>query len=338
MIRRSIILCFFLSSLSVIYSQTDLDTSAAAIRNEYAVPDAPAFNILDEAAGSILKPTSVKQLAFNLSDFLGEDEKITLPRSFAVEVSPGLLIAGNKLTLKEYRDNSWLYRIRVSLATKRDSTTGSASSLALGIRGSISDDSDLRTNPEYIKEATGLAEKIVAAIDTMKPGTPQSEIDAKREEIEQGFQNKWKNWSEEQWNANIVEWAIAFSGDSRDSLAEDLKFNKVSAWLSGALKVGSWGQLVMGLNAYYQKLVNQNKYKSNLSAAARFYAGMNKLKIYMHLQAIGQESRQPVWVFHSGMEVKLQKGLWADLYGGIQYGEEADNGKFITDFKLKYEL
>ena len=151
----------------------DLPKLAKELAPNYAVPDAPAFNILNENPDNILKPSTVKDVGIAFADFLGEEDRITLPKSFALEFSPALLINGKNLSLEEYRNNDWLYRLRLSLATKRFENS-SASKIALGIRIATEDESDLRTNQQYIEEATELTRKIQSKIDEVRPMPPSN--------------------------------------------------------------------------------------------------------------------------------------------------------------------
>ena len=94
------ILSFFYVAVGL---SQDLPQMAKELAPNYAVPDAPAFNILNENPDNILKPSSVKDMGIAFADFLGEDERITLPKAFALEFSPALLINGKNLSLEEYR-------------------------------------------------------------------------------------------------------------------------------------------------------------------------------------------------------------------------------------------
>src|SRR5210317_1994224 len=97
---RIILKIIFITSLFVtIGFPRNLPKLAKELAPNYAVPDAPAFNILNENPDNILKPSSVKDVGLAFADFLGEDERITLPKAFALEFSPALLINGKSLSL-----------------------------------------------------------------------------------------------------------------------------------------------------------------------------------------------------------------------------------------------
>ena len=141
-----------------------LPNLAKEISPNFVVPDAPAFKMLDGNPDNILRPSSVKDIGVSFSSFLGEENQITLPRTFAIEFSPGLLLNGQNLSITDYNNNAWWYRLRISLATHRDNQS-SASNLAFGIRVATEDESDLRSNSTYINEATYLAQNIQDLID-----------------------------------------------------------------------------------------------------------------------------------------------------------------------------
>lgn len=57
---------------------------------------------------SHVRPTSVRELNVTLSSFTVSKNSFTIPKAFAAEFVPGLLIAGKKLILEKYRKNPLL--------------------------------------------------------------------------------------------------------------------------------------------------------------------------------------------------------------------------------------
>jgi len=114
---------------------------------DFAVPDAPAFMLLEVEAGNILRPTTTRDFAISLSDFIGSGAALVVPETFAAEFAPFLLMRGDRLTLEEYRKAPWQYRLRVSAATSR-AGAGTPTQLALGLRATVLDGADLRTHPQ----------------------------------------------------------------------------------------------------------------------------------------------------------------------------------------------
>jgi predicted nucleotidyltransferase len=342
---KFIIIIFSFTSIGL---SQNLPEFAKELAPNYAVPDAPAFNMLNDNPDNILKPSSVKDMGIAFADFLGEDNRITLPQALALEFSPALLINGKNLSLEEYRKNDWLYRLRVSLATKRQDTN-SSSDIALGIRFSTEDESDLRTNQEYINEATELSQNIQAKIDEVRlslgPTATMEQIESdsavvqtKRNLVDE-FLNKWdvEKWNEDNWNADITEYAFAVKAGSQDSLVKNLKFNRVSVWYTKAKKLSSWGQYLLGIYGNYEKPPDRDKYESSGSLIARLYAGTNRYKIFMEGQGTLIDDQKPEWLFNSGLELKVDENLWIDLTAGIETNGQQES-VLVTGFKFKFGL
>lgn len=340
----SISLLFF-SSIVTAQDSSVVAKYAKDLRTKFAVPDAPAFNILSETPSDILKPASVKDIAIGFSGFLGDDNKLTLPKSFALEFAPGLLINGKNLTLDDYRKNAWLYRLRLSLATSRMDNAKTATNLAFGIRVTINDESDPRTNKEYIDEATKLAKEIQDIIDERRkvlgPTATIAEIenDQKLISAKKDLIDKFRvKWLEEKWNKNISELAVAVKASSKDSLAQNVVLSKFSFWFTTAFGIEDWGQFLFGANANSEKDLVSNKFQSSGSLASRFYAGTNNYKVYFQIEGTLVENSKSKWLFNSGLEIKVQENIWAEFTAGIENSNQLSQSSLVTDFKLKYGL
>lgn len=370
--------CMFAQGISN-FSQAIKD-----FKSQYAVPDAPAYNILNVSPSNIMKPGSVTDLALGLSDFIGENASVTLPQSFSMEFSPGFLFFGKNLSLTEYQNNSWLYRLRLSVATNRNDYQSTATSLGVGLRITLSDESDFRNNPDYIKDATNTAlaiseiisaaqdslenirDSLIALKKTMKPKVDSlialgilparditippkytvddiknmPEIKSQIDKAMQPYNLKWsqENWTKKNWNADISEIAVAVKTTSKDSLASNLKFSKVSFWYSAAYKISDWGQFLFGAYGNYEKDIIQDEFIGSGSLGMRFYAGTNSMKIYLETQGSVIQDKNPEWLLNSGLELKIQNNIWAEFTAGLKTGNESENGKLVTDFKLKYGI
>lgn len=354
---RFILCCIFLYFLTQtnIFAQLSLLTSDS-LRTKYAVPESPAFTILSVSPSNILKPVSVKELALGASNFLGENETISLPQSFGLEFSPGLVLYGKKLSLKEYQKTPWLYRLRISLATNRNEDESSASELGVGIRLTLQDDSDLRTNEKFISEATEctgamlkvaediriklITQGIIPVTTTLQEVESRPEVTAAQDSIAAGFNKKWSidKWSEDNWNADISEIAFAIKTTSKDSLARNLTLSKLSFWYSSAYSLSDWGQFLFGAYGNYEKDLMLDKFIGSGSIGMRFYAGTNRMKIYLETQGTIIQNKNPEWLMSSGLELKIYENIWADFTAGLKTGNESNNGVLVTDFKLKYGI
>lgn len=147
---------------------------AATATLDLAVPESPAFTVLGVTPENVVRPTSPRQLALSLLN--GVDRDGNFQSGIAVDTAPYLLVAGQHLTLQDYRDskNYWSKRLpartQVSLATAKGSTTDDKSSrVALGIRVTPWDAGDPRLDDELIDCLRQIQQTVKLAIIAPKP-------------------------------------------------------------------------------------------------------------------------------------------------------------------------
>ncbi len=119
---------------------------SGSFKLDFAIPESPAFNLLDVSESHILRPANVRELAAAVSQFVGAGGDVTIPRSFAIEFAPALILRGPTLTRSDYQKAAFLYRLRFSAATSRPEDGAEATMVAFGVRTTILDGADLRTN------------------------------------------------------------------------------------------------------------------------------------------------------------------------------------------------
>lgn len=149
-------------------SQPDT-TLSGLYQLDFGVPEAPAFNILEVDESNILRPGTVRELSLAVSEFTGSD--LLLPKTFSAEFAPALLLAGRDLTRRAYGDQAWLYRLRVSAAVQRVDESSSATRIAFGIRTTLTDGADLRTNEDakaYAVFRSGVAASLAGSKDALQ--------------------------------------------------------------------------------------------------------------------------------------------------------------------------
>ena len=59
---------------------------------DFAVPDAPAFQLVHVHPSQILRPSSVRTFAFSASNLTHLTRGVSIPQTSALELSPGLVI------------------------------------------------------------------------------------------------------------------------------------------------------------------------------------------------------------------------------------------------------
>jgi hypothetical protein len=253
---------------------------------DFVVPESPAFNLIDLGTSDILRPTSARELAVAVSDFTGSGDGFTIPQKFAVEFSPGLLIGGNELSLDGYQEKPWLYRLRVSGATKRDEGGTGNAEMALGLRWTLIDESDLRTNTNFLGDITEITDTLnaiyVAAVKRRGPPMPGKKLTLTDGEIKTvkelntQLKEKYGKIADEKWNARIFEIAIGTRFMAADAMGNDLVAEDLAFWSIYGHAFGSWGQLLLGPTFKLREELDE----STFSLPARFYVGSNTYKAF----------------------------------------------------------
>lgn len=334
----------------------------------FAVPDNPAFKILGKDPSNILRPANLEELTTTISDLNG-GSSLVLPESFALEISPNLL-KNRKLELDKYNsETNLLWRtLRISLGTSRTSEDMGRTDLGVGLRFSIINEGEYKTDSEYQNELDKilkgdvrlrqiLAEEYFKCNEIKRSDlarNPDLEkqqlqyIDDKIKYTYKDFVNAQidslkKEFEDKNWNAQKLDFAAAARGLSPDSLAKNVEFKAFSVWLTyanGKKWFDDWGQILFGVNYKYDELnIERN---SLLSFNSRFYVGKNRLKGFAEAQyEIQSFQNQNAWLLNTGFEINIVGNLWADVSFGWEYmeaDENIDGSAFKSDFDINYRF
>lgn len=305
---------------------------ARTFQLDLAVPDAPALLLLERDGAAILRPSTVRAAAIAASDFFGEGGRFVVPDEIGVEVSPGLLIGGQDLSVSEYRRAPWLYRLRLSIATMRGAQDDATSALALGLRVNTVDRSDLRTSRDYEIEATALAEAVNELIlverQQLGPTVPLESIEnlphvqEQKTRLIETFQ---KRWASQRWNERISEFALGTRLAGPDSLVGSLDFDRFSAWYTSAHPIRDWGHWLFGLSAGAEKLRTEDEVRFEGRAGSRFYVGTNTHKAFVEAGVSLREEDEVRWLINGGIELRLTDDLWIDFKAGTRTDSATDS-------------
>lgn len=112
------------------------------LKLNFAVPDMPAFKTLGTEPSDLLKPSTPKALAVSMSQFY-DNRQFIIPKAFAMEISPALLVNSNSTKLSDYSKNAGINSFRISLGTSIDTILSkNGRNLALGFRITPIDEGD----------------------------------------------------------------------------------------------------------------------------------------------------------------------------------------------------
>ena len=319
------------------------DPFASAYRVDFAIPDAPAFKLLDVDPSDILRPQTVRELALGFAGFRGENGALTVPRAFAVEVSPGLLVGARRLRTYDYNRQKLLDSIRLSGATRRDSG-GGPSVLGAGVRVSLVDEQDLRTDTAYAtgQRVTDLTEKILRVFREARrrtlPPEPIVLTPAEEEQIRALNDEIRARWADRYWNADVLELAAGTRVRTADTLGRDPKLDEVAFWGTYAKGIGEWGQALVGLRLGSARDSATAERRPSGSGALRLYLGSNRLKMFVEAQQAVREGESARWLLNSGVEVGAGGWAWANFTAGLQDAPDGGRARLVTTFKLKTGL
>lgn len=296
------------------------DEIASTFRTDFAVPDAPALLLLDVEPSTILRPTTVRELAATVSDFASSGD-FSLPRAFAVEFAPALLIGGKTLSLQKYRGNPALYRLRLSAATRRPEDSASPTEIALGVRVALIDEADLRMNPEYLRQAVDIAQRVndiyVAARRRVGPPPTPIELTSVEEDSIVHLQAPLTElWENKKWNSRVLDVAAGMLAQGRDSLGRDLRSTQLAAWGTFGTGFGRWGQLLLGGKIASVRDLLTDDFSAKGDLASRFYVGTNRYKVFAEVGGTWQ-SGPDEWLLNGGGEAKLIRGGWVSFSAGL---------------------
>jgi hypothetical protein len=309
---------------------------ASTFKLDFAVPDAPAFVLLDVEPSIIVRPTTVKELAATVSEFASSGN-ISLPRAFAVEFSPALLIGGKGLSLSRYQSKPALYRFRVSVATRRPEDSASPTQVAAGLRVSLIDEADLRMNPDYLQTATDIAGQVndvyvAARRRTGPPPTPIELTSTEEDSITKLRAPLVELWENKKWNSRVLDVAAGIVAQGQDSLGRDLRSTQLAAWGTFGTGFGSWGQLLLGARVASQRDSVTDEFGTVGNLAGRFYVGTNRYKFFTEIGGTWRPGDDE-WLLNSGGEARLIRGGWVSFSAGLV--SVADRTDLRTNLAVK---
>lgn len=341
------------------------------IKVNFAVPDLPAFKAMGTESSNLLRPSTTEAISAILPQFWSNGRGV-LPSSLAVEIAP-FYVAHQKdnlpMTLMNYIDNSFWKSFRISLSTSSDSTQKepSAIKLGLGLRFSIINKGDLKSDIKYLENKANLSmnravfngyKRNYARINNIddideairNDNTLEDKIKEfvklnynldilTNSEIMKNTEKFIKDYKQKNWNAEKLDIAFALVTRSPDQFTSNLKFNKFSTWITYARPCKDWGQLLVGGNYSNASAFSDKEKKdinfSDWSLSSRMYVGSNNFKGFIEAQYTykGFDSSKN-WFTYLGLETVVMNGIWLHLYGGYQAGDTVSQVVSNLDFRF----
>ncbi len=290
------------------------------------VPSSPAFLFLGVSPEHISRPATPQALAAELAGAI--DAAGAAAQGFALDFAPWSLIPGLRIPLQDYQSRRLSYmaaNTQISLATVRAASAENDTDLGLGLRVAIVNDGDYMADPAlgvlYRKKLEECGELRAAA----QPG--DDSLQRYEACLNGAFEEAVTEWKQAQsWNGNALALALASALRLRDSLLGQPEWLGIGAWITGALKVGTWGQLV-GQAEYAFRQEGGTLLSSVVTGGLRALAGGRKFNLaaeYAGTLNLARLTAGPYSDrFSAGAECLLWEGLWlcASVRGSIYPGE-----------------
>lgn len=337
---------------AVAHAEVKFGTLPAADANlDLAVPETPAFYALGLTPEVVSRPASPRELAADLLN--GLDENGNFQTGIALATVPYLLFAGDRLTIKKYREDeafSWIRlaaRSQVSIATtKGTDSEDKAARAALGIRVVPYDLGDPRQHRDLdvcftdielppLKEGETFQEREKRFVDDFKAHL-QRQAQACREKDEKQY-----------WNATAWELGAAPTWIQEEGTQGQTKWGGATFWTSfaygfeGFSALRETSQLILGfryeLDSQAPDLQNAGSFVQQDTAllGARLRLGKPNLHVSfegsylrIHPEDVGT---QDAYRFSLAPEFKLPilDNLWFQVSVGGTGGRGSDDRLFI---------
>ncbi|MFH0988681.1 MAG: hypothetical protein V1799_01555 [bacterium] len=318
-----------------------LKKSTAEARMNLAVPDAPAYKILDDNPSNILRPGTMQEVALLAAGFAQSGG--VLPKTFAVEVAPAMILYGSSLTLSQYRESPFLYRLRFSAASRRLDDNLGGTEASIGFRMTLFDDADPRCDQKYLEQLSGIALKIVKDVRATNTGFSGSSGRIQKDSSEQ--MKKYEDLvdrlrterKDSLWNASVIEWGTAAKYHSPDSLIRGVRVGKYAGWLSASWPIGSYGQFLFGLSSTLERNASGRMDSSSFGMTARFYAGSNRLKMFGEVQIRSMSNSSSYQLVSLGGEMNVISSSWVEFSLGFEK-RGIEQSTLSTSFSVHWSL
>jgi len=315
-----------------------------------AVPDAPAFKLLDVDPNSILRPGTRREVAISL-------QSATL-KSFAIECAPFLLARDGQIPLSKYRSLRFLYNVRVSAGTRL--LESGQRGAGVGIRFSFHDSGDPYMSADLIGAAVQAGKVIQEARGRAQnqylhdhprqtalgfAGLPDSVRETRlkpywakqRDEAEQQYEQVKRRFDQE-WHRDILELAFAASGSSSDSTGGPFRATGYAGWFTGGGRLGRNGQILVGVNGgVVSDSLSGRLDKPTGAAAIRLYYGSKVAKAAVSGDVGWSRRTEPKLAGALGAEARLMENLWVDANVGLKR-ERSGQTNVVPALQVRYAI
>ena len=321
---------------------------------DLAVPESPAFSALGLTPQQVSRPSTARELATSFLN--GVDRDGNFQTGIAIDVAPYMLLAGPRITLQQYQRSDqyltrFLARWQMSFATSRGGGAEDTSSkLALGMRFTLLDEGDPRTDDRLLSCLSDAADAVLASADPLPPTMSDDQIALemrRREESVRAAARPCRQEAEKRrWNRSAWIVGVAPTWTSPDGTTSRVEYSGTALWTSAGF--GFEGVPVLedhAMLAAYVKMRNQEVApdpldpgsfvtQDSLTAGARFLFGQPSTQFNVEALWIRNDREDSLedryWNLGFGFEQRLVENIWLNLAFGRQLAREESGNDFTV--------
>ena len=147
-------------------------------------------------------------------------------------------------------------------------------------------------------------------------------------------------YQKKNWNASRFDLAIAWVGQSKDSLIANAAFSSFNVWATGALRVHKGGQLLVGGRATFARPVSKDSGRVSISANLRYYIGTKDFRGFLETQYkyVEAPANSNTLLINLGAEFRIGNSFWVAASGGLDnaIGKSNNFSRFVSSIDLRY--
>jgi hypothetical protein len=141
------------------------------------------------------------------------------------------------------------------------------------------------------------------------------------------------------WNATRFDVALAWVGQSTDSLIKHAEFSSLSLWLTAALRMHQGGQLLIGINPVLPRSQNDSS-KFTFAGNLRYYLGTQDFRGFLETQYKYRKNEvlDKALLINLGAEFRIGSNFWLVASTGLENYLAEDNplSKLVSGIDIRY--
>jgi hypothetical protein len=144
------------------------------------------------------------------------------------------------------------------------------------------------------------------------------------------------------WNANRFDLAIAWVGQSKDSLIKNAQFSSFNLWATYAIGIGRGNQLLFGTNLGLPRTEKNDSVHTEffITANIRYYLGTSNVRGFIESQYRYQNysGLQKSLLFNLGGEFGLSQQFWVVANAGVNnyFGLKSPVSALVSSLNIRY--